>query len=131
MCPGGVERYDACGGLGDSEVQRPQSCHTIVIHYSCRGRLEDYGARDLVAESNVGSGTSSPWGSDFERPGNYEGRRHAGQHEENNEYEDIALGDTGVEGNSVPNGAEGEVKKSADEERGDKTGEEPFSKSGD
>ena len=131
MCPGGVERYDACGGLGDSEVCRPQSCHTIVIHYSCRGRLEDYGARDLVAESNVGSGTSSPWGSDFERPGNYEGRRHAGQHEENNEYEDIALGETGVEGNSVPNGAEDEVKKSADEERGDKTGEEPVSKSED
>ena len=131
MCPGGVERYDACGGLGDSEVQRPQSCHTIVIHYSCRGRLEDYGARDLVAESNVGSGTSSPWGSDFERPGNYEGRRHAGQHEENNEYDEIALGDIGGEENSVSNEAEGEVKESADEERGDKAGEEPVSKSED
>ena len=79
----------------------------------------------------MGSGTSSPWGSDFERPGNREEGRHEGQHEENNEYEDIALGETGVEGNSVPNGAEGDVKKSADEERGDKTGEEPVSKSED
>ena len=79
----------------------------------------------------MGSGTSSPWGSDFERPGNREGGRHAGQREENNEYDEIAFGDIGGEENSVPNGAEGEVKKSADEERGDKTGEEPVSKSED
>ena len=84
-----------------------------------------------MAESNVGSGTSSPWGSDFERPGNREEGRHAGQREENNEYDEIALGDIGGEENSVSNEAEGEVKESADEERGDKAGEEPVSKSED
>ena len=100
-------------------------------NYSCRGRLEDYGARDLVKASNVRSGTSSPCGSDSERPGNREEERHKGQHEENNEYDEIALSDIGGEENSVSNEAEGEVRESADEERGDKAGEEPASKSED
>ena len=100
-------------------------------NYSCRGRLEDYGARDLVKASNVRSGTSSPCGSDSERPGNREEGRHKGQHEENNEYDEITLSDMGGEENSVSNEAGGEVRESADEERGDKAGEEPASKSED
>ena len=100
-------------------------------NYSCRGRLEDYGARDLVKASNVRSGTSSPCGSDSERPGNREEERHKEQHEESNEYDEITLSDMGGEENSVSNETEGEVKESADEERGDKAGEEPVSKSED
>ena len=109
-------------------------------NYSCRGRLEDYGARDLVKASNVRSGTSSPCGSDSERPGNREEERHKGQHEESNEYDeitdgitlsDITLSDMGGEENSVSNEAGVEVRESADAERGDKAGEEPVSKSED
>ena len=100
-------------------------------NYSCRGRLEDYGARDLVKASNVRSGTSSPCGSDSERPGNREEERHKGQHEESNEYDEITHSDMGGEENSVSNEAGGEVRESADEERGDKAGEEPVSKSED
>ena len=100
-------------------------------NYSCRGRLEDYGARDLVKASNVRSGTSSPCGSDSERPGNREEERHKGQHEESNEYDEITLSDMGGEENSVSNEAGVEVRESADAERGDKAGEEPVSKSED
>ena len=104
-------------------------------NYSYRGRLEDYGARDLVKASNVRSGTSSPCGSDSERPGNREEERHKGQHEESNEYDEITdeitLSDMGGEENSVSNEAGVEVRESADAERGDKAGEEPVSKSED
>ena len=107
-------------------------------NYSCRGRLEDYGARDLVKASNVR--TSSPCGSDSERPGNREEERHKEQHEESNEYDeitdgltlsDLTLSDMGGEENSVSIETGGEVRESADAERGDKAGEEPVSKSED